>query len=396
MKSIDTSSLLIVNKYKFPRGDAGSIREETFARLFREIGLKSIVVGYGVSTGFEKRKLDGIDYYSLRSKDNTVISKVIDSILFFFRLRTIIQSIDCIDYIFLNDIGIISTMMLKRYCTKNRIELMHDSVEWYSSEEFRFGRWSYGYLSKSILNRYLIDRQFKVIAISSFLEDHFRRKGIITLRIPSIFDPNDYDYEHVSDPSKTVFTYAGSPGKKDNIKDILDGFAVLDRYELNDIEIRLIGLSELQLREECGVDQKVIDYLSDQLKCMGRVDHEKVLLQLKESDYTILLRDSSQRYARAGFPTKFAESMIMSTPVICNISSDIDRYIDDGCNGFICSGLADSEVAVSIRRAIMVSYEERLKMQNNAKKTAEKYFSYKNYIDEMRNLLDRSDHEADL
>ena len=55
---------------------------------------------------------------------------------------------------------------------------------------------------------------------------------------------------------------------------------------------------------------------------------------VKKADYSIIIRDNNL-VTRAGFPTKFVESVACGTPVICNDNSDLKEWIDRcGC-GFV-------------------------------------------------------------
>ena len=54
--------------------------------------------------------------------------------------------------------------------------------------------------------------------------------------------------------------------------------------------------------------------------------------------FDVLLRYSDLRYTKAGFPTKVVESLASATPVITNITSDLEMYLKDGENSVISEG----------------------------------------------------------
>jgi hypothetical protein len=71
---------------------------------------------------------------------------------------------------------------------------------------------------------------------------------------------------------------------------------------------------------------------------MGRIPRPQVLEELSKADFTVLMRSEEQRYAKAGFPTKFVESLATATPVIANSTSDLGMYLKDGENGYVVKG----------------------------------------------------------
>jgi glycosyltransferase involved in cell wall biosynthesis len=120
---------------------------------------------------------------------------------------------------------------------------------------------------------------------------------------------------------------------------------------------------------------------------LGRISHDEVLKNLEEADFTVLMRSETQRYARAGFPTKVVESLASATPVICNITSDLGNYLVDGENSMIVSGCTAESFAITLKRILALSQVEKAAMKISARKTAEKNFNYLLYKEEFEKLL---------
>ena len=102
------------------------------------------------------------------------------------------------------------------------------------------------------------------------------------------------------------------------------------------------------------------------------------------------MRSEEQRYAKAGFPTKFAESLATATPIICNATSDIADYLKDGQNGFWVADGSSTAFATVLRKAIKLSYEQRCWMQLKARETAEEYFDYRVYVDDLAQFMNHA------
>ena len=72
----------ILTTDKYPEGDAGAVREHSFALILKELGYKPVVIGLGECTDFSTREYDGITYCSLRYPKNDKLSKAASYILY--------------------------------------------------------------------------------------------------------------------------------------------------------------------------------------------------------------------------------------------------------------------------------------------------------------------------
>ena len=165
------------------------------------------------------------------------------------------------------------------------------------------------------------------------------------------------------------------------------GFRQLSSDERNGVEFHVIGVDENQLISICGVEKSCIDDLEGTLFVHGRVSRDEALKWVQNADFTMLIRDESLRYAKAGFPTKVVESLSSGTPVVCNISSDLGEYLEEGKNAFIINGHSAESVSEALRRIIPLKTDSLDIMRKEARKTAEKYFDYRQYYREMSYIL---------
>ena len=377
---------LIVTTDRYPNGDAGAVRAHAFAKLLQPLGYQPTVVGMGVSTDFKFCEEDGVIYTSFRLSSSDIFSRIKGRLQFGKRVKTMLKDASW-NMIFVGLVSPDTMAVLKQYAKRNKIPLLHDSVEWYSPEQFSIGKLHPAYIAMDRRNRIYVDQSMRVIAISSYLEQHFKGRGIMTARIPAVMNVEQMSCKKTIDPHKLVFAYAGSPGKKDYLCVIIEGFAAMQTEV--PYELRLIGITKEQLVTLCGVDSAHIEKLGNNLSCMGRIPREQVLEELSHSDFTVLMRSEEQRYAKAGFPTKFAESLATATPVISNATSDIANYLKDGVNGYLVSACSAQALKASLQKAFALTYEERVAMQKSARKTAEEYFEYTQYTNQLKWLIDQ-------
>ena len=119
----------------------------------------------------------------------------------------------------------------------------------------------------------------------------------------------------------------------------------------------------------------------------GSVPHERVLNILEETDFTLLMRDPEKRYAKAGFPTKMVESLSRSTPIICNLTSDMSDCLVDGVNALIVSECSAKSMKLVLSHAIKLSFDERNVLAWNAFSCAKQSFMYSKYLSKMKRFL---------
>lgn len=378
---------VIITENKYPSGDAGAIRQHSFAKMFEYLGFSVLVVGYGESTNGKLIEYDGIRYISFRTKSKNIVFRILNRIVFGLRTIKFLKQYACdADAIMVVDTLPYAFNLIRRFASDVNSILIHDSVEWYSPEEYANGKKNIQFRLKEKTNCEVIGKGWRVIAISRFLHEHFSRKADKTIRIPVIMDIEHIPFSICNKNDKIVFLYAGNPGLKDNLKDIIFGFSLLSKEQLEQVELRIIGVSKFQLFNECGVDVKAFEEIQESLKIYGRISRDNVIDQVMSADYTILLRHSKLRYAKAGFPTKIVESLACGTPPMCNLSSDLAEYLEDGKNSVIING----ETPIAVKEAIMkaISYkEENVNLRLKARKTAEVYFDYHCYLDVFKQLL---------
>ena len=377
--------VLLCNKLHYPAGDAGSIRQHKLAWMVRELGNDVFVVGLGPSSGFSREIFEQIPYVSLRQGGGRLADKALSQLLYWYRLKKILKQ-ERPDALIMDDLGTATTLSIRLFCKHRKILLLHDSVEWYSPMQFPRGKWSLGYIKKDLLNRRLIGGDMKVIAISRYLQEHFRGRGLDTVRIPIVILDDDLRDEKILSPDRVVFTYAGQPGKKDFLPVMVEALTRLPEQIRKKIQFNIVGCDRQQMCN-AGFSEAVLTELDGCLCIHGRVSHNRVLELLRETNFTMLIRDPAERYAKAGFPSKVVESLANSTPVLCNLSSDLGDYLQDGKNAILASDHTPQAVAEAMERAVGLSFEERKGMCEAAHNTAKVKFDYRQYLDALASIL---------
>lgn len=380
---------LILTYYRYPNGDAGSVRQAALSKLLVVEGYHVTVAGMGAPTDFQLVQAEPADYISFRHARANALGRVQNYAKFRGNLRRFVLGFQKIDLMLAVDLPPLALFWVKKYAKRNQIPLIFDSVEWYSAEEFRLGKLDVFYQINNLYNTRWIAPPSKVIAISTYLQTHFQARGLDAIRIPAVLDVQAMPCRKTAPTDTVVFLYAGSPGKKDWLAQITQAYAMLPQALLRTTQLRLVGVSAEQLCSVCSAAEETVRRLGERLQCLGRVPRHEVLRQLEQADFTVLLRPQKLRYAKAGFPTKVVESLASGTPVISNLTSDLSMYLRDMENGIVVTDDTVQAMAHAMERAARLSAEKRLQMQQLARSTAEECFDFRCYQSQLHSLIGR-------
>lgn len=375
--------ILIVSPNNFPENDAGAVRDGCFAKIYQDLGYDVIHVGMNPSV--RKGLYKGIKYYSIYQNNCGITRKISNSILYNKRLSSILNEIikenGNPNIIHIYDIPKSGIELIRKYTIKNNIRLVHDSVEWYSPCEFKMGCFAYPYLLKNRTNTKLIRKPMYVYAISRYLQEYYLGKGLKTLRVPVIMDSKEYCPKIVQDDVIKI-VYAGSPAKKDYLRECIIAFGDLTNEERERIEFHIYGADEKYV-EDCLSEKQISKIIAH-----GRVAREDVTRALAMSDFSILLRPENERYTKAGFPTKSVEAMMNGCAMICNLTSDLGMYLKDGKNSIIVENCSSEAMTQALRKVLKLNRQEINEVKENAHKTAKDYFDYRIWISAVKEFIE--------
>lgn len=375
--------ILMITSGNFPSGNAGSVRMEIFAKILTDDGNTVTAI----SRTEKNTSKENLNIYSTRGNSASKIVKLFEYFLFPKRAKAIIKANAPYDAVYVYNVPIRLFVYLKKYCKKQNIPLVHDCVEWYSASEFKAGFFSLAYLEKDIINRFVIDKNVKVISISKYLEEYFTKKGITTIRIPIISNITDECEKKLEKDSVSIM-YAGSPGRKDLIGNAIKAYFSLNFDEQKKLKLLFIGTSKKQLSKLSKISINELGQ-KENIVILPRMPRDDVLKHFSSADFIILPRDSKERYAKAGFPSKVVEALANKTSVLCNYSSDLSDYLVDNQNSIIAESHTADAICAAYKRIIGLSLSEREKLQENAFSTAKKYFCYKLFEKSFLDFLEK-------
>lgn len=280
------------------------------------------------------------------------------------------------DYVILYNFPAVASLKILKVCHKNGIKVIHDITEW----EIANG-WSPRAIIRKIdicmRMRYCMKKMDGVIAISRFLYNQYKDFTNCILIPPTIDLTNTkWDRNRELTVGRTIqLIYAGSVGSghKDKLNVIIDAVKTFPSIQLN-----VIGLDQKHYEKIFGEMPKGCTNVIFK----GRLPHVEAVKAVCDSDFQMLIRDNSLKN-RAGFPTKFVESMSCCTPLIATLSSNIGDYLQDGINGFVVD--ENQRLFDVFSRIIGMNGKDLIEMKQNCKNFTG--FDYRNFKTEFEKIF---------
>jgi glycosyltransferase involved in cell wall biosynthesis len=274
-------------------------------------------------------------------------------------------------------------LRLLPWCRRNNVALIADIVEWYEPCYQIGGLFGLSNINVNIALRYLFQKCDGIIAISSYLENFYRDRGCPVVRVPPTLDVSSILLPTIMQKRETkplTLIYAGSEGKRDLLNNVIRGTLLADPVG-NQTRLQILGLSLSQVYSLYGSDA-----LPSFVQVLGRIEQTEVARIVQQADFCVFLREPL-RFSKAGFSTKFVESMANGTPVITNSTSDFDEHLHDGVNGLVVNDHSAQAFAHTLKRALSLNPDELQHMRLAARRQAEISFDYRNYSEKIASFF---------
>ncbi len=385
-----------IGEFRFPRGDAASQRILGVSRTLVDCGFNVSIHGISLekeAAGEPIGVFNEFKYSNFVIQNGSKFRRVLDHVCSGYNTLQLLRR-NPPDYIIVAGGYSRYLIPILYFGRRNGIKIIVDVVEWYKYSHLPGGRFGIYALDVHFALTRLIKKCDGVIAISSFLENYYLSAGVNTVRIPIVVDTNDARWNTGNaesfDPDSLNLVYAGVPGNKDFIDVAILGVLELAKAGYR-IKLHLIGPSKENIKALLGHNAHLVDGESESIICYGRVNQDDIPSLLSKADFSVLIRPN-ERYANAGFPTKFVESFAAGLPVIGNLTSDLGLFLKDGETGFVMKDYSVNAFIECAKQALSISKSRRIQMRNAARCVSRESFDYRAHIVAMREFFHRLNH----
>ncbi len=277
-------------------------------------------------------------------------------------------------------------LQFTRWCKKRGIPTFFDAVEWYTATNtFKFLVSPYLW-NTELAMRVLNKRLDGIIAISTYLADYYSRAGLPVALVPPSLDTKTV-MARTARPQMDGLSlaYCGSPGAKDQLSMVIE--AVLKMHQQGQrVTLHIAGPGRKEVMALSPMMDETKCNQSGPLVVHGQVSHAQSMNIVRAADFSIFLRNRN-RVSTAGFPTKFVESLALGTPVITNLTSDLERYLHDGETGLVCASPAMEDIFQVLQKAHSMGSAAYAVMRVASRAMAENAFDYRLYMGMLSKLV---------
>ena len=394
------NKILYIGNFAFPDGNASGARVLGNGYLLKKLGLEVSFIGLenklSHNSNLEKteKKFDSFLHYSLPYpvgiKGWLAYKKRFNEVSVLIKKQNV-------KAIILYGSPTISLFgrLIRKWCNKNNVILIVDVVDWLSAGSGSPFYRAVKYIDTTYQKRILNASADGLITVSTYLSNYYNRKGCKTVIIPPLVSPLKYKnlVKTYEQHNVKKLIYVGQPFptdgrivKKASFKDRLDKVISI-LYELKEemFIFNIFGLTKEQYLKVIYWHKEMLEILKEKVIFHGYIKNSDAIIRISEADFTVLFRDNN-RMTKAGFPTKFVESISCGTPIITTKTSDLADYLENGKNGFFVNINNVNKLTIRMKEILQLDKENLVDMKKHCIENPK--FSYSNFEDEMRTFLE--------
>jgi glycosyltransferase involved in cell wall biosynthesis len=389
-------TIIYIGAFELPDKNAAAHRVIANGKALRDLGYDVVFIGATKSESdnliAQKEIFFGFDCYRRKKASSTwEWLKFLTDTQFY---EEIVNKYNNVHAIIGYNLPALILLNLKKFARKNNYRIYADSTEWYEIKKkgnnlLKFLiRYFDVYLRMRIINPKLDG----VIAISDYLYNYYSKRTK-TIQIPPLVDTRDRKWKnefHLLN-RRVKILYAGSPFslyKEPSYKDRID-LIIEALYEIKKsnilFEMLIFGIEKEQVEENFPELKSMLSFLEDSLVFYGKRTHLEVIDTLKTVDFSLYLRYNSKSI-KAGFPTKFVESISCGIPVLTNSNSNVYDYLAEGINGYWIDLSTKERIYLSLKKGLSVNNEKIFEMKKTC--YSSKTFDYRNYLEQFKNFIE--------
>jgi glycosyltransferase involved in cell wall biosynthesis len=396
--------VMILGTFPFPDGSAASSILRGHARAIQSAGLSVGLLADQKNGRDEDKRPDGhfayrgIDYWAVqRTHAKPLLHRLLNSLMAWQddRLAWLAkqQPLAGVKAILVYP-GVSRTvpllLRLRRLCRRKGIKLIVYGVEWHEPGHNGVRPFAFATADGEVQRRWINHRLDGVLCISDYLQAYYRAKGVRTALIPPLLDLSDpiYTPELVSpqqeDAGAVRVLFSGTPGR--DRQDLILRAVQEARRQGADVVLEYLGCTRDAIVAMRGVGEELLEQVGEGVRFHGRVPYHAVVRITAAASFGLLFREDS-KWSKACFPSKVPEFFALGLPVLCNLTSDLHRYLKEGHNAMIVHEMSVEGLASVLRCAAALESDHYHRMKAAARATAQ-LFDGRSYGKAYRELLE--------
>lgn len=385
----DKGTIIYIGGFELPDKNAAAHRVLSNGKVFRDLGYNVVFIGIDKSLNQNsnildtKRIIQGFDTWSIPYPAKAI--NWINYLSDIKRFKDVFKMYEDTRLVVAYNYQSIALNRLKKYCRNHDCKIIADCTEWYSTKGtaliFKIIKGFDSFLRMRIIQKQLDG----LIVISTYLEKYYNQ-CCPTIKIPPLVDKEESKWEQNSyddNQNKLKFVFSGTLGRnKDNVDKIIEAF-----YEFKDNNsyiLKIIGINKQDYIDKYPHHIYIVDELQKRVLFTGRKPHVESIRILNSADFCIFIREESFS-TKAGFPTKFVESITCGVPVITSNSSDLSDYLEDSVNGFILDIDNKINTITKLKEILDMGRDGIFGIKRNIDTDT---FNYKNYESKIKLFLE--------
>jgi glycosyltransferase involved in cell wall biosynthesis len=384
--------IFYIGNFELPDKNAAAHRVINNAKALRELNYEVIFIGIHRDLDKVIKKELFFDFvcYSLPYPNGAI--QWIKSLLNINNYLGIINQYNDKHSIILYNMPSLIIYKFMSFVNKNNIKIFSDCTEWnQNSIKANIFLSLFKIFDSNIRMLYLNKKFDGIISISDYLHKYYNSKTNYSIMIPPLVDLSDKKWRREDGKIESFIeiVYAGGAFsiKEKYVKDRLDvvvcALSKLKEKNFNFV-FKVIGCTKEDFLLFYPMYLNEISNLNESIIFLGKINHLSAIDIIKNASYSIFLRDEN-KVTKAGFPTKFVESISAGTPVLTNKNSNVFDYLDNGINGFMINTESLETVVTSLLPALSVNSDKLNEMKSVTSKS--QLFYYKNYINNFKQIF---------
>lgn len=378
----DKGTIIYIGGFELPDKNAAAHRVLSNGKIFRDLGYNVVYIGIDKSLEVNsnisetKSNVQGFDTWAIPYPKKTLDwPKYLVNIKDF---HSIFEKYNDTCFVVAYNYQAFALNRIKKICKEYDCKIIADCTEWYSTKGLRLSFKVVKGIDSFLRMRVIQKKMDGLIVISSYLKNYYKDNGPI-ITVPPLIDLKESKWNlspNVSNDNKVKLVYSGSPGReKDRINHLIDILYELRKSDSFILEI--VGVDKEQYIQDFPNHREKIEALTEKLIFKGRLSHTESLEILKSADACMFTREDNLT-TKAGFPTKFVESISCGIPVITTKTSDLRNYLVEGVNGYFIDEDLSIETKYLINNLLVIEPKKIKDIKKNGM-VDRHMFHYGNY-----------------